>query len=295
MKIGFVGLGHMGDPMCRNLVKHGHALRVYDQVASRVKALAAEGCEAAASAAECARGVDCFITMLPSSPHVRAVYQGEAGVLSRVSPGTLIVDCSTIDPITAREVAMDAQAKGCAMLDAPVSGGVAGAEAATLTFMVGGGAADFEAARPVLQCMGRNVVHCGAPGNGQAAKICNNLMLAIEMIATAEGMTLAAKLGMDPKVFAAIVNTSSGRCWSSDTYNPYPGVLENVPASRGYAGGFASDLMLKDLGLAADAAKGVGHPILLGALAEQVYRRHSVEGHGLEDFSSVILQYLGGS
>jgi 3-hydroxyisobutyrate dehydrogenase len=178
------------------------------------------------------------------------------------------------------------------MVDAPVSGGVAGAEAATLTFMVGGEARDFEAARPILQCMGRNVVHCGAAGNGQAAKICNNLMLAIEMIATAEGMSLAAKLGMDPKVFASIVNTSSGRCWSSDTYNPYPGVLENVPASRDYAGGFGSDLMLKDLGLAADAAKAARQPILLGALAQQIYQKHSAQGHGAKDFSSVILQYL---
>lgn len=291
MKIGFVGLGHMGDPMCRNLLRHGHELRVYDQATARVKALAAQGCEAAASAAQCVRGVDCFITMLPSSPNVRAVYQGEHGILRHAAAGTLIVDCSTVDPITAREVAMDAKATGCAMVDAPVSGGVAGAEAATLTFMVGGEARDFDAAKPVLQCMGRNVVHCGPAGNGQAAKICNNLMLAIEMIATAEGMTLAAKLGMDPKVFAAIVNTSSGRCWSSDTYNPYPGVLENAPASRDYSGGFAADLMLKDLGLAADAAKAARHPILLGALAQQIYQKHSTEGHGGQDFSSVILQY----
>jgi 3-hydroxyisobutyrate dehydrogenase len=292
VKIGFVGLGHMGDPMCRNLLRHGHALRVYDQVPARLRALVAEGGEAGEDATDCARGVDCVITMLPSSPNVRAVYQGERGLLARVAAGTLLVDCSTIDPITAREVAMDAQAKGCAMVDAPVSGGVAGAEAATLTFMVGGEARDFEAARPILQCMGRNVVHCGAAGNGQAAKICNNLMLAIEMIATAEGMSLAAKLGMDPKVFASIVNTSSGRCWSSDTYNPYPGVLENVPASRDYAGGFGSDLMLKDLGLAADAAKAARQPILLGALAQQIYQKHSAQGHGAKDFSSVILQYL---
>lgn len=292
MKIGFVGLGHMGDPMCRNLLRHGHALKVYDVAPALVRALAAEGCEAGAEAADCAREVDCFITMLPSSPNVRAVYQGEQGILRRIAAGTLVIDCSTIDPITAREVAMDARAKGCRMIDAPVSGGVAGAEAATLTFMVGGAAEDYEAAKPVLQCMGRNIVHCGAAGNGQAAKICNNLMLAIEMIGTAEGMALAAKLGMDPKVFAAIVNTSSGRCWSSDTYNPYPGVLENVPAARDYAGGFGSDLMLKDLTLATDAAKAARLPVLLGALAQQVYQKHSADGHGAKDFSSVILQYL---
>ncbi|HSN19832.1 MAG TPA: 3-hydroxyisobutyrate dehydrogenase [Usitatibacter sp.] len=292
MKIGFVGLGHMGDPMCRNLLRNGHEVKVYDQAPARVRALVGAGGRAGESAAECARGVDCFVTMLPSSPNVRAVYQGEGGILAQVAAGTLLVDCSTIDPITAREVAMDAKAKGCAMVDAPVSGGVAGAEAATLTFMVGGEARDFEAAKPLLQCMGRNIVHCGPSGNGQAAKICNNLMLAIEMIATAEGMTLAAKLGMDPKVFAAIVNTSSGRCWSSDTYNPYPGVLENAPASRGYSGGFGADLMLKDLGLAADAAKAARQPILLGALAQQIYQKHSSAGHGEKDFSSVILQYL---
>jgi 3-hydroxyisobutyrate dehydrogenase len=158
--------------------------------------------------------------------------------------------------------------------------------------MVGGEARDFEAAKPILQFMGKNVVHCGAAGNGQVAKICNNLMLAIEMIATSEGMTLAAKLGMDPKVFASIVNTSSGRCWSSDTYNPYPGVLENVPSSRGYSGGFAADLMLKDLGLVTDAARSARLPLLLGALAQQVYQKHSADGHGAKDFSSVILQYL---
>jgi 3-hydroxyisobutyrate dehydrogenase len=292
MKIGFVGLGHMGGPMCRNLLKHGHQVRVYDVIPAAVRALADAGCEAATSAADCAREVDAFVTMLPSSPHVRAVYGGTYGVLTQAAPGTSLIDCSTIDPLTAREVVMDAKARACPMIDAPVSGGVAGAEAATLTFMVGGEARDFEAAKPILQCMGKNIVHCGASGNGQVAKICNNLMLAIEMIATSEGMTLAAKLGMDPKVFASIVNTSSGRCWSSDTYNPYPGVLENVPASRAYSGGFGADLMLKDLTLVTDAAKVAAHPVLLGALAQQIYQKHCVDGHGAKDFSSVILQYM---
>jgi len=291
MKIGFVGLGHMGNPMCRNLLKHGHTLKVYDVVPELVRKLAGKGCDAAASALEAARGAEMVITMLPSSPHVRRAYLGDTGVLGGVAPGTPLVDCSTIDPLTARDVAMEARAKGCAMLDAPVSGGVGGAEAGTLTFMVGGEARDFEAARPVLQAMGKNLVHCGPSGNGQVAKICNNLMLAIGMIATAEGMALATKLGMDPKVFAAIVNTSSGRCWSSDTYNPYPGVLENVPASRDYAGGFGADLMLKDLTLVTDAAKSAQQPVLLGALAQQIYQKHSADGHGAKDFSSVILQY----
>ena len=292
MKIGFIGLGHMGNPMALNLLKHGHKLKVHDIASELTKKLEKEGCEVATSAAECARGVELVITMLPSSPHVRSVYLGEYGVLKGAAPGTPLIDSSTIDPLTAREVAMDAKAKGCPMVDAPVSGGVAGAEAGTLTFMVGGDAKDFEIARPVLQAMGKNIVHCGGIGNGQVAKICNNMMLAIEMIATSEGMTLAARLGMDPKVFAAIVNTSSGRCWSSDTYNPYPGVLEGVPSSRGYGGGFGSDLMLKDLTLVTDAAKSAKHPVMLGALAQQIYQKHSNDGNGAKDFSSVILQYM---
>ena len=293
MNIGFLGLGHMGAPMARNLLKAGHSLRVYDVMPEAVRRVAAEtNVIAATSAIDCAREVDVLITMLPSSPHVRSAYGGEYGILAGAVAGTLLIDCSTIDPLTAREVAMDAKAKGCPMLDAPVSGGVGGAEAGTLTFMVGGAAADFERARPVLQAMGKNLVHCGASGNGQVAKICNNMMLAIEMIATSEGMSLAARLGMDPKVFASIVNTSSGRCWSSDTYNPYPGVLENVPASRGYSGGFGADLMLKDLTLVTDAAKAARQPVMLGALAQQIYQKHSVDGHGAKDFSSVILQYL---
>jgi 3-hydroxyisobutyrate dehydrogenase len=292
MKIGFIGLGHMGNPMVRNLLKHGHTLKVYDVVPELLKKLSEKGCDVAGSAVDCARGVEVVITMLPSSPHARSVYLGEYGVLAGAAPGTPLIDCSTIDPLTSREIAMDAKAKGCPMIDAPVSGGVGGAEAGTLTFMVGGDANDFEAAKPILQAMGKNIVHCGGPGNGQVAKICNNMMLAIEMIATAEGMTLAAKLGMDPKVFAAIVNTSSGRCWSSDTYNPYPGVLENVPASRDYTGGFGADLMLKDLTLVTDAAKSAKHPVLLGAIAQQVYQKHSLDGNGAKDFSSVILQYM---
>lgn len=291
MKIGLIGLGNMGLPMARNLRKHGHALRVHDVVAERVALLVPEGCEAATSAAAAAHDVDLVLTMLPSSPHVRRVYLGEAGVIANATRGTPLVDCSTIDPHTAREVAAQAAAKGCPMLDAPVSGGVGGAEAGTLTFMVGGDAATFEMAKPLFEAMGRNIVFCGGAGNGQVAKICNNLMLAIEMIATAEGMTLATRLGMDPKVFAGIVNTSSGRCWSSDTYNPYPGVLEKAPASRGYAGGFGADLMLKDLTLVTDAAKAAGQPVLFGALAQQLYQKHSSEGHGAMDFSSIILQY----
>lgn len=292
MKIGFVGLGNMGNPMARNLVKNGHAVKGYDVVPALLERAATQGIARATSVGDCVAGSDVVITMLPSSPHVRSVYGGESGVLAHAKPGMLLIDSSTIDPLTAREVAFDARAKGLALVDAPVSGGTGGAEAGTLTFMVGGEVKDFEAAKPILAAMGRNIVHCGGSGNGQVAKICNNMMLAVEMIATSEGMTLAAKLGMDPKVFAGIVNTSSGRCWSSDTYNPYPGVLENAPASRGYTGGFGADLMLKDLTLVTDAAKSAKVPVLLGAIAQQVYQKHSADGHGGKDFSSVILQYL---
>ena len=292
MKIGFIGLGHMGNPMARNLLKHGHTLKVFDVVPDLVKKLTDLGAGVATSPAVCSQGVELVITMLPSSPHVRSVYTGkDSGILHGVPAGVLLIDSSTIDPHTSRDVAMDARAHGNNMVDAPVSGGTGGAEAGTLTFMVGGEAADFERAKPMLQCMGKNIVHCGGAGNGQVAKICNNMMLAIEMIATAEGMALAAKLGMDPKVFAGIANSSSGRCWSSDTYNPYPGVLETAPASRGYTGGFGSDLMLKDLTLVTEAAKAAKQPVMLGAAAQQLYQMHSAMGNGGLDFSSIIKLY----
>ena len=289
MKIGFIGLGHMGAPMVRNLLKAGHQLVVFDVVKDAVARIAALGAASAASpSAVAASGVEVLITMLPSSPHVRAVYGGEYGILAGAKPGTLLIDSSTIDPHTAREVAFDARAKGLAMLDAPGSGGTGGAEAGTLTFMVGGEGKDFEAAKPVLAHMGKNIVHCGAAGNGQVAKLCNNMLLAISMIGVSEAMSLGVALGIDPKLLAGIINTSSGRCWSSDTYNPYPGVMDNVPASRNYTGGFGADLMLKDLGLATDAAKLAKQPVVLGALAQQLYQVFSSQGNGGMDFSAII-------
>jgi 3-hydroxyisobutyrate dehydrogenase len=291
MKIGFIGLGHMGNPMCRNLLKAGHSIKAFDIVPALIEKVVSHGAVHAGSVGECVKGAEAVITMLPSSPHVRNVYSFEAGVLAGAKAGTLLIDCSTIDPMVAREVAFDAAAKGLTMIDAPVSGGVGGAEAGTLTFMVGGDTKNFDLAKPILQSMGKNIVYCGSSGNGQVAKICNNMMLAIEMIATSEGMSLAAKLGMDPRIFAGIVNTSSGRCWSSDTYNPYPGVLENVPAARGYSGGFGADLMLKDLTLVTDAAKFAKHPVVLGAAAQQLYQMHSANGNGGLDFSSIIKLY----
>jgi 3-hydroxyisobutyrate dehydrogenase len=291
MKIAFVGLGHMGAPMARNLVKAGHSLVVYDVVQANVQALTGLGALAAASAKDAASQAEWVITMLPSSPHVRSVYQGAEGVLAGAARGTTLIDCSTIDPHTAREVAAAAASSGHEMADAPVSGGTAGAEAGTLTFMVGGRPEVFDRIAPVLRNMGKNIVHCGAAGTGQVAKICNNMLLGISMIGVAEAMNLGATLGIDPKVLAGIINTSSGRCWSSDTYNPYPGVMENVPAARGYTGGFGADLMLKDLGLATDAAKLSKQPVMMGALAQQLYQALSARGAGAQDFSAIINLY----
>jgi len=288
MKVAFIGLGAMGGPMARNLLKAGHSLIVFDVVQRNADALTALGAAAAASAKLAGAQAELVITMLPSSPHVRSVYLGEDGVLAGVSSGIPLVDSSTIDPHTAREVAAAALERGNPMADAPVSGGTGGAESGTLTFMVGAAPALFERIRPILAHMGKNIVHCGDSGTGQAAKICNNLLLGISMIGAAEAMNLGASLGIDPKVLAGIVNTSSGRCWSTDTYNPYPGVMDNVPAARGYTGGFGTDLMLKDLGLAADAARQARQPVPMGAMAQQLYQLWSSRGAGGQDFSSII-------
>jgi 3-hydroxyisobutyrate dehydrogenase len=291
MKIAFIGLGHMGAPMARNLLKAGHSLVVFDVVQNNLDALTGAGAVAAQSAKDAAAKAELVITMLPSSPHVKSVYLGKDGVLAGVAKGTTLIDSSTIDPHTAREVIAAATEHGNPMADAPVSGGTGGAEAGTLTFMVGGTAEVFERIAPVLRQMGKNIVHCGAAGTGQVAKICNNMILGISMIGVSEAMNLGAALGIDPKVLAGIINTSSGRCWSSDTYNPYPGVMGNVPASRGYAGGFGADLMLKDLGLATDAAKMSKQPVMMGALAQQLYQTLSAQGAGGQDFSAVIKLY----
>jgi len=292
MKITFIGLGNMGAPMARNLLKAGHGLVVYDLVPAAVAALVGPGASAAKSIKEAARGAELLITMLPSSPHVKSAYLGADGVLAGIAPGVGLVDSSTIDPQTAREVASAAAARGNPMADAPVSGGTGGAAAGTLTFMVGAAPELFERIEPVLALMGKNIVHCGASGNGQVAKICNNLLLAISMIGVSEAMNLGASLGIDPKVLAGIINTSSGRCWSSDTYNPYPGVMDSVPAARGYTGGFGADLMLKDLGLALDAAKHARQPVVLGAVAQQLYQMFSAKQSGAEDFSAIIKLYM---
>lgn len=294
MKIGFLGLGNMGGPMAHNLIKAGHQLTVFDLSQAAVASLVEAGASAAPSIAALAGSdVEMIITMLPAAQHVKGVYLGEDGLLAHVAPEVRLIDSSTIDPLSAREVAAAAAANGNRMLDAPVSGGTGGASAGTLTFMVGGDQADFDVALPILQAMGKNIVHCGPGGNGQVAKVANNMLLGISMIGVAEAMNLGVSLGMDPKVLAGIINTSSGRCWSSDTYNPYPEVLENAPASRGYTGGFGTDLMLKDLGLATEAAKQARQPVVLGAAAQQLYQTFSSQGNGGLDFSAIIKLYNG--
>lgn len=291
MKIGFIGLGNMGAPMARNLLKHGHALQVFDLSEGALSALADAGAAVCASPKAAATDVELVITMLPAAAHVRRVLTGEQGVLAGIARGVTIVDSSTIDPASAQEFAILAQARGNAFVDAPVSGGTGGAAAGTLTFMVGASEGLFASVSPALGAMGKNIVRCGDTGMGQVAKICNNLLLGITMAGVAEAMSLGAALGIDPKVLAGIINTSTGRCWSSDTCNPYPGIVETAPASRGYTGGFGADLMLKDLGLAAEAARTAKQPIFLGALAHQLYQAMSASGRGGLDFSAIISLY----
>jgi len=285
--VGFIGLGNMGGFMASNLAKAGYPLVVNDISEESIKKLQAlhKDIRVAKTPKEMASQVDQIITMLPSSPHVQEVYCGENGILSSIKENSILIDASTIDPVVAREVSSKASSKRVMMVDAPVSGGVTGAEKATLTFMVGGDQKSFEAAKVLLEHMGKKIVHCGGSGNGQVVKVCNNLALAIEMIGISEAMNLGVSLGMDPKLLADIFNTSTSRCWSSDTYNPVPGVMENVPSSRGYTGGFGVDLMAKDLGLATAAAAKLKVPLPLGGQSLQFYNLISAHGAGGKDFS----------
>ncbi|AKX47781.1 3-hydroxyisobutyrate dehydrogenase [Thiopseudomonas alkaliphila] len=293
MHIGFLGLGNMGGPMAANLIKAGHQLSVFDLSQAAIDSVVALGATAFTSPQALAQAApEVLITMLPAAAHVKSVYLGDDGLLAQLPKATHLIDCSTIDPHSAREVAKAAQAAGHSMIDAPVSGGTTGAAAGTLTFMVGGSQAEFDFVQPILNAMGKNIVHCGDSGNGQVAKVANNMLLGISMIGVAEAMALGTALGMDAKVLAGIINTSSGRCWSSEINNPYPDVLENAPASRGYSGGFGSDLMLKDLGLATEAARLSKQPVMLGAAAQQLYQAFSLQGHGGLDFSAIIKLYL---
>ncbi len=292
MQIGFIGLGHMGGPMAANLLKAGHALTVFDLSEPALDEAKKAGATLAASPRAVAEASEVVITMLPAAAHVKSVYLNEDdGVLAGVRPGVPLIDSSTIDPATARMISEAARAHGNPFADAPVSGGVVGAQAGTLTFMVGADEALFETLRPVFAGMGKNMVRCGETGTGQIAKICNNLLLAISMIGVAEAMKLGESLGIDPGKLASIVNTSTGRCWSSETCNPYPDIVPTAPASRGYTGGFGADLMLKDLGLAVDAARQAKQPVFMGALAQQLYQSMSQQGLGGLDFSGIIKLY----
>lgn len=286
--IAFIGLGNMGAPMAQNLVKAGHTVMVYDLSQAAVTRLVNAGAQAASSAVSAVDKAEFVISMLPASAHVESLYLGDNGILAHIRPGTVVIDCSTIAPQMARKVAQAATARGLTMIDAPVSGGTAGAAAATLTFIVGGSEAALELTRPILSAMGKNIFHAGEHGAGQTAKICNNMLLGVLMAGTSEALALGVANGLDPKVLSDILSKSSGRNWALEVYNPYPGVMENVPASKQYADGFGVDLMLKDLGLAAEAALTMHASIPLGELARNLYSLHSQSGSGSLDFSSIL-------
>lgn len=287
-KIAFIGLGNMGAPMAANLLKAGHTLKVFDLVDKSVQTLVAQGAQGVQSAKHAVSDAEFVITMLPASKHVESLYLGEAGLLKYCPKDSLIIDCSTIAADSARRVARSAEEFGLNMIDAPVSGGTGGAIAGTLTFIVGGEAQNLERAKPILEKMGKNIFHAGAAGAGQVAKIANNMLLGIAMAGTAEALALGVANGLDPKILSNIISKSSGCNWAVEKYNPWPGVMDNVPASKGYAGGFGVDLMLKDLGLAAEAAISTGSMIALGELARNLFTLHSAKGSGQLDFSSIV-------
>jgi 3-hydroxyisobutyrate dehydrogenase len=287
-RVAFIGLGNMGGPMAANLLKAGHAVQAFDLSAAAVQAAVGAGAVAAASAADAVAEAEVVISMLPASRHVEALYRGEQGVLALIAADALIIDCSTIAPASAQAVAAAAQQRGLQMIDAPVSGGTAGAAAGTLTFIVGGETEALERARPLLQAMGRNIFHVGASGAGQVAKLCNNMALGAIMAVTGEAIALGVAHGLDAAVLSQMMAVSTSRSWATEVCNPWPGVLPNAPASRGYSGGFGSDLMLKDMGLAVEAAMSVGASIPLGELARNLYSMNHQAGRGKLDFSSVV-------
>jgi 3-hydroxyisobutyrate dehydrogenase len=283
--IGFIGLGNMGGPMAGNLAKKGHAVKGFDLVPANLGASAKRGVTIAKSAADAVSNVDVVVTMLPAGKHVLSVY---SDILKAARPGTLFIDSSTIDVASARAAHTLAAEHKMLSLDAPVSGGVGGAEAATLTFMAGGADEAFAKAKPIIEAMAKRVVHCGAAGAGQAAKICNNMILGISMIAVSEAFVLAEKLGLDKQALFDVASTSSGQCWAMTSYCPVPGPVPASPANNGYKPGFATALMLKDLMLAQEAAQSAGASTPLGAAAAQLYRMHNAWGEGGADFSGII-------
>jgi len=294
MKIAFIGLGNMGGPMALNLHKAGFSLSAFDISSASCEALRAQGVPIADSALAAVDGAEIVISMLPASQHVEKLYLGEGGLLAAMRADALIIDCSTIAADTSRKLAAEGAKRGVGVIDAPVSGGTGGAIAGTLTFIVGGSEADLQRARPLLEKMGANIFHAGDAGAGQTAKICNNMLLGILMVGTSEAMALGVANGLDPKVLSEIMRRSSGGNWALEKYNPLPGVMENVPSSKNYAGGFGVDLMLKDLGLAQENVRVVKAVTPMGALAHSLYSAHSVAGSGALDFSSIIRMMQGG-
>ncbi|MCG7533406.1 3-hydroxyisobutyrate dehydrogenase [Pseudoalteromonas sp. OOF1S-7] len=290
-KIGFIGLGNMGGPMATNLVKAGHQVSVFDLSAEALKQLASHGAVIADKVSDVCTDADFVISMLPASKHVRMIYTGEDGLINYLDKSTLVIDCSTIDAESAQFVGNTLAQAGIAFVDAPVSGGVAGAAAGTLTFIVGGNDADFNRAQTVLNDMGKNIFHAGAVGAGQVAKICNNMLLSILMAGTSEALQMGVDHGLDPKVLSEIMLNSSGRNWTLELYNPCPDVLENVPSSNGYKPGFMVDLMAKDLGLAMQAAQQTNSATPMGALAKNLYNLMQNQGSGSEDFSAIFKLY----
>jgi 3-hydroxyisobutyrate dehydrogenase len=285
-RVAFIGLGHMGGGMAPNLAKAGHEVRAFDLSEEALAQAVERGCNRAKSAAEACKGADAVVTMLPAGKHVAQVYR--EAVFGAAPKTAILLDCSTIDVATAKAVEAEAQAAGYTMVDAPVSGGIAAAEGGTLTFMVGGSKDGFAKASPFLEKMGKAVIHAGGPGAGQAAKICNNMLLGATMAATCETFVLAEKLGLDPKVFFDISSKASGQSWSMTSYCPVPGVGPETPADRDYEGGFAAALMLKDLKLAMDAAEEAGAYTPMGGEAEDLYQRFIDLGGGSKDFSGII-------
>ena len=287
-KVAFIGLGNMGGPMATNLVKAGHDVTVFDLSEAACEQLRAAGAAVAESAGAAAAGVDYVLSMLPAGKHVAAIYLGDEGLLAQLDASITVLDCSTIDAATARRVGEAAAELGIGFMDSPVSGGVAAAAAGTLAFMCGGSAETFARARLILADMGKNIFHAGPAGAGQVAKGCNNMLLAIHMIGTCEALEMGARNGLDPKVLSEIMLASSGRNWSLEVYNPYPGVMENAPASNGYKPGFMVDLMVKDLGLALEIAEQSSFNNPMGQLAQELYRQHQQDGNGERDFSSIL-------
>lgn len=287
-QIGFIGLGNMGGPMAANLAKAGHQVTVFDLSADALKVAAEQSCEVASSTQAVVDGADFVISMLPADKHVQGVYLGEQGLIHSLSNSTVVIDCSTIAAETARHVGAELGKQGITFIDAPVSGGVGGAIAGTLTFICGGSEAAVEQARPILNDMGKNVFRAGEIGAGQVAKICNNMLLSVLMVGTSEALQLGIAHGLDPKVMSEIMLQSSGRNWTLEVYNPCPNIMDNVPSSKGYQGGFLVDLMSKDLGLAQQAALASGASTPMGSLTLNLYRSWAQLGHGREDFSSIF-------